>query len=458
MEIPAAPSAHARPRNVVIIIGDDHQHDCLGAAGHPVVQTPYLDSLIRGGTRFSRAQIAGGDNPAVCVPSRAALHTGCFPSRAVAPDLLPLAPGRGTHISPRLPLLGEAMRHAGYDTFITGKWHNCFASLNRSFASGARIYTKGMGSHTAVTASDYDPTGEYPLQAMRIEEGFSSELFADAAINFLTHRNKPDPFFLYLAFTSPHDPRTPPAAFRRLYDEKEISLPNNFLPAHPFDNGEMQIRDERLAAWPRRPEEIRRHLADYYGMISHQDAQIGRIVETLRHQGLLESTIIVYLSDHGLALGQHGLMGKQNLYEHSLRVPLILHGPGVPVGRQVETPVYSFDLMPTLCDLCRITLPPGIDGKSLVSCLLESPACDSIRRDTLFAYYRDVQRMVHDGRLKLIEYRVNGKRRRQLFDLSSDPHEMQDLISDESSASHLPRLFSALATWEDRLGLSSAPQ
>src|SRR5690606_5730181 len=106
-----------------------------------------------------------------------------------------------------------------------------------------------------------------------------------------------------------------PPEWRALYDAERLPLPPNFLPEHPFDNGELHTRDEKLAAWPRDAADIRRHLAEYYGMISHQDAQIGRVLECLERRGLRANTIVVYVSDHGLGLGQHGLMGKQNVYE-----------------------------------------------------------------------------------------------------------------------------------------------
>lgn len=447
-----APPALRRP-NILLIVADDHRHDCVGAAGHASVRTPHLDGLAAGGIRFARAQIIGGDNPAVCVPSRAALFTGCAPCRAIMPAATPS--GRSAAIMPDRPLLGEGLRTGGYQTFITGKWHNCRASLNRSFSAGANIFLGGMSSHTAVPVFDYDPTGAYAPDQARVARGFSSEVFADSAINFI-HRHDPDrPFFACLAFTSPHDPRTPPRQYRDLYDEAALPLPQNFLPEHPFDNGELDVRDERLAARPRDPAEIRRHLADYYGMISHQDAQIGRVLAALRDGGLLDSTIVVYTADHGLALGQHGLMGKQNLYEHSLRVPLILRGPGVPVGRRIDDPVYSFDLMPTLCELGGVPAPAGLDGHSLRPWFdSTAPGGADTRQATLFAYYRACQRMVQDGRWKLIEYRVGGRRRQQLFDLASDPHEIRDLTGTPDFPRHHERLSAALEDWENRLGLS----
>src|SRR5207302_10891082 len=126
---------------------------------------------------------------------------------------------------------------------------------------------------------DFDPAGRYGDERRYVGEGFSTELFGQAAIRFLRERRDERPFFLYLAFTSPHDPRTPPPEFASLYDPERVPLPANFRGEHPFDNGDIQVRDELLAPHPRPPAEVRRHLADYYGMISHQDHWMGRVIE-----------------------------------------------------------------------------------------------------------------------------------------------------------------------------------
>src|SRR5699024_1231334 len=143
--------------------------------------------------------------------------------------------------------------------------------------------------------------------------------------------------------TSPHDPRLAPQKFRDLYDAKELSLPGNYMPVHPFDNGEMHVRDEGLAKLPREQQEIREQLADYYSMISHMDAEIGRILKAVREKGIERETIIVYTSDHGLACGQHGLIGKQNLYDHSIRIPFIIKGPDIEAGKVVDALACQMD-------------------------------------------------------------------------------------------------------------------
>ena len=137
-----------------------------------------------------------------------------------------------------------------------------------------------------------------------------------------------------MAFTAPHDPRSPREDYIGMYDPESIPLPGNFKKYHPFAfdilNGSLNNRDESLAPWPRTPEIVRESLADYYALISHLDSRIGDIIETLKKEGLFENTIIVYAADNGLAIGSHGLLGKQNLYEHSTKVPLIISGPGIP--------------------------------------------------------------------------------------------------------------------------------
>src|ERR1035438_3291932 len=198
----------------------------------------------------------------------------------------------------------------------------------------------------------WDAAGQFREPTHEGGGRFSSEVFADAAIEFLERRNGDRPFFCYVSFTSPHDPRTPPPPFDTQYKPDDVPLPANWLPEHPFDNGELRIRDELLAPFPRTEADTRRQLAEYYGMVSANDFHVGRMLDALERTGQLAETIVVVTGDHGLALGSHGLFGKQNLYEHSVGIPLILSGPGVRVGRSAAL-VYNLDLFPTLCALDR---------------------------------------------------------------------------------------------------------
>ena len=441
------------PPNVVLIAADDQQHDSIHALGNGAVSTPVLDSLIAGGTAFTRTYVTGGLTPAVCVPSRACLHTGAHALNA--------SMGKGLNVWPELMsmsdrhvLLGQAFRDAGYTTFATGKWHNDRASFIRSFGDGAAIFFGGMSEHDRVPIYDFDPAGAYRADTRREAEGFSTDLFSDAASDFIRGYGEASPFFLYLAYTSPHDPRTAPEPYASMYEPSAIPLAKNFMERHPFDNGEMTVRDELLEATPRDPEAVRRHIAAYYAMVSHMDDRVGRVLQALEETGRLSNTVIVYTSDHGLSLGRHGLMGKQNLYDHAVRVPLILSGPGVTQGRRVDSVACQVDIFPTLCELCDLTIPATVEGQSLVP---QMQGEDAQGTRSVFAVYKDLQRMVCDGEWKLIRYyrpeeHNFGTDRVQLFHITSDPWELEDLAGDPGAGEHLERLAGELAAWQERLG------
>lgn len=437
--------------NIVFMMADDQRFDTLHAWGNDEIRTPVLDSLVHAGASFRTMYTTGGLTPAICVPSRACALTGTHALTASQNRRLNHWPGLMT-INPELVTLPQLMRENGYHTFGTGKWHNDRQSFVRGFADGAKIFFGGMSEHTKVPVYDFDPTGEYDQKDRYIKDTFSTDLFADAAAEFIRGYDRSQPFFLYLAFTSPHDPRTAPEPFAEKYRPEDVSLPSNFMQEHPFDNGEMTVRDELLAAIPRDPDEIRRHIADYYAMIAHMDDRIGNVLQALRDTEQLDDTIIIYTADHGLALGQHGLMGKQNLYDHSIRIPAVMAGPGIPQGEHFTQVTSQADIFPTLCDLVHIPIPQNVEGKSLVP--LMNGKVKRVR-DTVFAVYKDLQRMVCDGQWKLIRYyrpeeHNYGSDRIQLFHLPSDPWEMNDLSEDERYAAELERLAQQMTHWQQR--------
>lgn len=182
---------------------------------------------------------------------------------------------------------------------------------------------------------------------------------------------------------------------------------------------------------------IRKHIADYYGITSHLDFEVGRVLEALRETGHADDTIVVFASDNGLAIGQHGLMGKQNLYEHSLRVPLIFSGPGIPKGEKRDGPCYLLDIFPTLCELTGTPLPASVEGLSLVPVLRGEKAAT---RDVFCFAYRHFQRAVRSGRWKLVLYNVKGQHTTQLFDLQEDPWEMKNLAGEPAQAERVKEL------------------
>jgi arylsulfatase A-like enzyme len=440
----AAPSAPALPRarrpNILMVVADDHRHDAIHTMGDSAVQTPCLDRLAASGTAFSQAHHMGGKFSAVCVPTRGCLMTGCSVYRAMSDQA-------DNIITPSRVTLGEHLGANGYYTHCVGKWHNDFKSLNRSFAHGEAIFLRGLASDQyQLRVHHYDPTAVYGKNTVYYASKFSTDFLADHAVDFLQNYRRDEPFFLYTAFTAPHDPRTPPRDFARLYSAKNTPLPLNFAPVHPFDNGELHVRDEDLAPHPRTPDRVRQEIAAYYGMISNLDAGVGRILAALEASGRAEDTIVVFTADHGLAVGQHGLMGKQNLYEHSVRVPLMMRGPGIAAGERSDALLYSWDLFPTLCELAGVTPPDGLDAQSLTPLLRGER---SSHRTQIRSLYRDFQRMTKTDRWKLIEYAVNGQRHTQLFDLRHDAWEMNNLAADPAAVGQLAALRSDLSRWQN---------
>ncbi|MCS7237020.1 MAG: sulfatase-like hydrolase/transferase [Thermoguttaceae bacterium] len=424
-----------RVRNVLFFLADDMQAEAIAAQGHPVVKTPTLDRLVQEGFVFRRCYIMGSTMPAVCIPSRAMLWSGRTLWRVPA-DLK------------NVVTLPQLLRQHNYETFITGKWHNGRPSLARSFSAGQAIFFGGMSDHNRVPIFDFDPTGKYPEAAQRKGDRFSSALFADAAADFIKSYRGEKPFFVLVSFTAPHDPRTPPPEFAKMYDPQAIPLPPNFLPEHPFDNGELKVRDELLAPFPRTAEVIRQHLADYYGMISHLDAQVGRVLAALMDSPHMAQTLVIFTADNGLAIGRHGLLGKQNLYEHSIRVPLILWGPGISPGQSDEL-VYLHDLFPTICEALGLPVPEAVEGQSLW------PIVDgrvARGREFLIFGYRDQQRAIRMGKWKLIRYRVGGQEIVQLFDVESDPWEIVNLANSPAYVGMKQKLVRLLDEECRRLG------
>lgn len=429
--------------NVLFLFADDQRSGTINALGNSEVITPNIDKLVERGVTFTNTYIMGATSGAVCSPSRAMLLTGrnLFGIETLEWD---------SPILEETESMPETFRKAGYSTFGTGKNHNGREVFARGFTDGGEIFFGGMCDHWNVPVYHFDNTGRYAQKIPVIAQPkknnkvsyvgcdhfvhgkHSSELFADATIDFLKRRDTTKPFFAYVPFTAPHDPRSMPKEYEEMYNLDSIKIPDNFLPQHPFNFGDFHIRDESLVSFPRTEPIVKKHIRDYYAMITHLDAQIGRIVEQLKLTGEFENTIIVYSADNGLALGQHGMMGKQNLYEHSIGIPLIISGPGIPENEKSDALCYLFDLFPTLCDIVDIDAPSTVQGDSFISSLEKSKKG---HRDQMLFGYKQYIRAYRDGDYKLIEYFVKGERHSQLFNLEIDPLEMDNLLEQDKFAS-----------------------
>ncbi len=418
--------------NVLFIFADDQRADALGCSGNKQIKTPHIDAIAAQGVQFRNAYVMGGHHGAICAPSRAMLMSG--KSLYHVYDVLDSVYTMPHHFA----------KQGGYETFGTGKWHNSAASFEATFQKGKNVFIGGMSDHFNVPCKDL-VNGKL---SRSVRKSFSTDLFADAATDFLveySNSERKNPFFCYLSFTAPHDPRSPSEKYIGKYPVDSLKVPGNFLPYHPFYFADFGIRDETLAAWPRTKEDIKSSLADYYSMISHVDDRVGKLIQLLKNKGMYDKTIIVYAADNGLAIGSHGLLGKQNLYEHSTNVPLIIAGPGIPKGIKSDALVYLFDIFPSLSSLCGLPDPVGIDGENF------NPIINgkSKGRTSLFTTYANSVRAVRTDDWKLIRYPKRDFT--QLFNLEDDPLETNNLSGENAYTDKVEELRSLLSDWQDQV-------
>ena len=469
-------ASKTRKPNIVLIVADDWAYMDLGIAGHPLLQTPNLDRLAREGVRFTRAFTP---NP-ICTPSRAALLTGqdCWTNGCYF---------FGMPIRPESKHFARLLSQAGYETFYTGKWHNDGLPSQRGFTAGKYIGGGGPGSggHFKPMVKDFGGANKRQI------EQFDSELFTEAAVQFL-HSRRLDPaegghdqtrrtarpFLLFVSYMTPHDPWTPPGKYAAMYKPQAIELPPNFMPrpmngSEPFkyytDWHGKNLRDEKqMVPFPRTPAGLRDVRSRYYGTITHDDDQIGRILDKLDEQHLTEDTLVIFLADHGISLGAHGISGKQTMYEEGIRLPLVMRYPRLKRGGAENHNLVSLiDVFPTICEAAGIATPDSIEGKSLLGLYRgkagthrEGPRKAGTQR--IFASFvsptrhRLNVRCIRTERYKLIHHLTTDEV--ELYDLKEDPYELNNLTRQKRSSKLKKRLAAELLAWrtkaESKAGLS----
>lgn len=429
--------------NILFIFADDQSYNTIHALGNDEILTPGLDRLVEEGLTFTHAYNMGAWHGAVCVASRTMLNTGEYLWRARRHEKTIKQMAR------ERKLWSQLMEDAGYETYFSGKWHvkvkpdSIFNHVVHIRPGMPKATPEGYNRPVEGVKDKWSPSDT-------IFGGFWeggkhwSEVLGDDAVAYIelaSRENKP--YFMYLAFNAPHDPRQSPKEYLNMYPLENIDVPKNFLQEYPYKDqmgcGE-KLRDERLAPFPRTEYAVKVNRQEYYAIITHMETQIARIIEALEKSGKKDNTYIFFTADHGLACGNHGLMGKQNMYDHSMRPPLIVVGPDVPKNKKTDIDVYLQDIMATSLDLAGISRPEYVEFNSLLP-IIRGKQKHGIY-DAVYGAYMDLQRMIRADGYKLIVYPEAGIT--LLFDMNKDPLEMNDLSGNENYQEIKTELFKKL--------------
>ena len=489
------PSSKTEPPprpNIVLLFTDDQTYNTIHALGNEIIHTPNLDRLVRAGTSFTHAYNMGGWNGAICVASRSMMISGEYIWRAQRQDSL----WRQQDTTALNQTWGRLMAQRGYNTYMSGKWH-VQAPADEVFDS-ARHVRPGMPPDAWINrqaaiqsqpqeggakASGYEPQDNTRLPGYNrpLSENDTSwsptdttfggfwtggkhwsEVVKDDALLFIEEAGaQPDPFFMYLAFNAPHDPRQAPQEYQDRYSVDDMPVPQNFLPEYPWKDSignSPTLRDESLAPYPRTKYAVKKHRQEYYSIITHLDEQIGKILDALEAADVMDHTYIFFTADHGLSVGQHGLIGKQSMFDHSIRAPFVVVGPDIPAGSTRDQDIYVQDAMATSLEVAGIEKPSHVDFASVID-IAQGQSRES-HYDAIYGAYMDYQRMIRKDGYKLIVYpRINKV---LLFNLEEDPYEINNLADHPEYAEQVKRLFQSLIAlqkdMDDPLDLTSVYQ
>lgn len=426
--------------NVLLIITDQWRGDCLSIAGHPVVHTPYLDTLAARGARFTRAYSACP----TCIAARAALFTGMNQA----------SHGRIGHLDGvpwnyPVTLAGEFTKN-GYQTQAIGKMHVYPERSQVGFQNV--ILHDGFFNYPRFGHHNYDEMDDY-IPWLRLRAGADADYFSHGvhcnsyvarpwdreenlhptnwltqqAVEFVHRRDPRKPFFLYLSYHRPHPPYDPPGWALEQYLQTD-------MPPVPVGNWEEMLQpfaapfSHETPVGPIPPHLLKRARAGYYGHMTHIDYQLDRVFFTLKEYDQLDNTFICFVSDHGEMMGDHTMFRKAYPYDGSARVPLIFAGPrgsSILPNRSYDQVVELRDLMPTLLDCAGLPIPDTVQGKSFLSIMEGKPeAWREFLHGEHVVFGQSIQWLTN-GKEKYIWWSANG--REQFFDLAADPHEKNDM-------------------------------
>ena len=425
-----------RRANLLFLCSDQHQAAASGCYGHAQAQTPHIDEIATEGVRFESAYC---QSP-VCVPSRGSIITGNYPSRHGAKILQDALSSDARTVA---HLFGDH----GYSTAAIGKMHFVDESRRHGFAHRvnsathlARLTKREAQAFRADQGAGGGTSGRPSAMPERL---FRDTFYAEEAVRFL-REHKDRPFCLWASFFMPHTPLAPQRKYWDLYEGTDIDLPERAPSALETGFHGHLVRAKERGWYQQTDEELRDAIRGYYGNVSQMDANVGRVFDTLRELGLDKNTVMVYTSDHGEMAGAHRMWTKHNMYEQSVRVPLVVRTPDhAGAGTAREHIVEQVDLLPTLAELCGLDAPLGLDGRSFAASV--RGARHAAREFAYSEYYFCRRVFTADdrfvGKPPIIMVRTDRWKfnylsweRSELFDLENDPGEFRNAIDDAGNA------------------------
>jgi choline-sulfatase len=421
-----------KAKNVLVIMSDEHNPKVLGSAGHPVIHTPHLDALAARGTSFRSCYTTSP----VCIPARAGFACGKYIHQIGYWDNADAYDGKTLSWH-------HLLREAGHRVASVGKLHFRLTGEDHGFSEEIipmHIY-QGKGDLLGLIRDDMPARGNSNKMINMAGPGESTYTFYDKDICSRAQvwlreeavKEQDKPWVLFVSFVAPHFPLTAPPEHYYRYWNRELPMPKLYAreerPRHPYvmDYSRNFNYDDYFDS----PQDVKKALAGYFGLVSYLDENIGKVLGALRDSGLAEDTVVMYTSDHGDNLGARGLWGKSTMYEEIAGVPMILAGPGIPAGRRVDTPVSHVDAFPTIVEAAGEKMPSGFPGFSL------KKISEGLKPDrTVLSEYHGMGSStgafaVRVGKWKYVHYAKFGP---QLFDLENDPDETRDLAADPAHA------------------------
>ncbi len=450
--------SYPRP-NVLFIMTDDQQFDQMSCAGHPILETPNMDRLANEGARFANAFCTNS----LCAPGRATVITGCLShvhgirGNSEKADAI-------EELNPNLPTFPQVLQQNGYRTGLMGKWH--MWQDPRGFDDWKILPGQGV----------YEDPEFIHQGERRTERGHATDITTDFALDFLRKSAGGDkPWCLVYQHKAPHRPFTPPERFANLYDDIEWPKPATYNDDYSTRRIAAEAQDMRfdislapdyedempkgLSAAAKKDWIFNRFVKDHFRGTAAVDENLGRVLDYLDQTGQAEDTLIVYTTDNGFFLGEHGWYDKRFMYEPALRIPLLIRYPRRLKGGQVpEAFAMNIDFAPTILDAVGLEIPEQMQGRSLLP-VLEGKQPSDWRQESYYSYYenswafRDIDRDqmteptfdfwtahrvgpnrgIRTNRYKLIEYYTEGPYW-ELFDLQEDPNEINNLYDDPAHA------------------------